>query len=94
MEVIPSPTNDKKWRAVFSDGTTTDFGQKGFPDFTMPKRLGGADPVRRSRYLMRHKSRENWNDPKSAGSLSRWILWGPTPDFQTNVRLFKRRFSL
>lgn len=90
--VIKSPNAKKKWRAVFTaeDGTEmhTDFGDATMRDFTQHK-----DPARKALYLARHRSRESWNDPKTAGALSRWILWS-TPDFHQAVSQFRRRFHL
>ena len=90
--VVKSPAEGKKHRAIFSkDGreTHTDFGSAGMSDYTIHH-----DPERRARYLNRHRDRENWNDPTSAGSLSRWLLWGPTTSLNDNIRLFRRRFDL
>lgn len=93
FHLIKSPNPEKKWRAVFTDEdgkeTHTDFGQRGYSDFTEHK-----NPLRRANYLSRHKSRENWNDYKSAGSLSRHLLWGDSTSLQQNVASFRRRFSL
>ena len=52
------------------------------------------DKERRQRYKNRHKVRENWNDYKSAGSLSLYILWGESTSLRENIRLFKKRFNL
>jgi len=30
----------------------------------------------------------------TAGSLSRWILWGDSTSLETNIRSFKQRFNL
>lgn len=84
---------EKKFDAIFvkPDGseTVTSFGQKGYSDFTKHK-----DVTRRTRYLKRHKGMgENWQDPTSAGALSRWVLWNK-PTFRDSVKDFKRRFSL
>jgi hypothetical protein len=89
MQLIKSPVQGKKWRAIFSDGTHTDFGATGYQDY-----LSHHDKLRRANYLSRHRSRENWNDPKSAGALSRWILWGDSTSLETNLRQFKKKFSL
>lgn len=90
--LIKSPNPEKKWRGVFTDEdgkeTHIDFGQSKATDYTLSK-----DKLRRDRYLTRHRSRENWNDPKSAGALSRWILWN-TPSFERNLSHFKQRFNL
>jgi hypothetical protein len=89
FKIVPSPLETKKWRAIFPNGRTTDFGQRGFPDYTT-----SGDKVRRRLYLLRHASRENWNDPYSAGSLSRHILWGNSTNIQKNIADFKSRFNL
>ena len=89
----PATDSTHKWVGVFTDETTKDerripFGAKGMSDYTLNK-----NPLRRQSYLSRHRSREDWTDPKTAGALSRWILWEST-SIQEAVRKFKRRFSL
>ncbi len=85
---------EKKFDAVFvkpnGQEIVTPFGQKGYSDFTKHK-----DVTRRARYLRRHKGMgERWDKPTTAGSLSRWILWGPSPSLRKNITLFKTRFNL
>ena len=92
--IRPSHLAEKKFDAVFvkPDGreTVTPFGQKGYSDFTKHK-----DVTRRGRYLRRHKGMgERWDKPTTAGSLSRWILWGPTTSLRKNTAFFKSRFNL
>lgn len=89
MELHPAKDGTHKWLAVFDDGTRVRFGAVGYKDYTQHK-----DPLRRKNYLQRHRSSENWNDPKTAGSLSRWLLWGDSTSLDANLRAFKRRFSL
>lgn len=89
MKLERATDGKHKWVAVFDDGTQTKFGAVGYQDYTQHK-----DPLRRANYLTRHRSRENWNNPKTAGALSRWILWGESTSIDANVRAFKRRFSL
>jgi len=83
----------KKMMAVFtmSNGRakTTHFGSAGMDDYTKTR-----DKEQRQRYLKRHRRNENWNNPVSAGALSRWILWGPFTSKQKNISSFKRRFNL
>jgi len=86
MELIRSPIAAKKWRAIFRDGTYTDFGASGYKDYTQHH-----DGLRRASYLARHRTNENWNDPKTAGALSRWLLWNTT-SLENNLRLYRRRF--
>jgi len=89
MKIIKSPLATKKYRAIFDDGYHTDFGASGYTDYTINK-----DPKKREAYIARHRSTENWNDPKTAGSLSRWILWGDSTSLQTNIANYKKRFNL
>ena len=89
----PATDSTHKWVGVFTDETTKaerriPFGAKGYEDYTQHK-----NALRRQSYLSRHKTREDWSDPKTAGALSRWILWEAT-SLQEAVRKFKRRFSL
>ena len=83
----------KKLVAIFTrdNGRTkkTYFGEAGAPDFTITK-----DKAQRKRYLDRHRKNENWNNPESAGALSRWILWGNSTSRQENIRSFKSKFKL
>lgn len=88
-----SNKSGKKLMAVFEMDSgrskTTHFGSAGMDDYTKTR-----DKDQRSRYLKRHRRNENWNDPTSAGALSRWILWGDSTSRATNISSFKRRFNL
>lgn len=88
MDLKPSTRKDKKFMAIFEDGTKTHFGAKGMSDFTIH-----GDEERKQRYLDRHRKNENWNDFKSAGSLSRWLLWNK-PTLRASLADYKRRFGL
>jgi len=85
---------EKKLMAIFSDDKskktkTIHFGQAGAPDYTKTK-----DKEQRSRYISRHRRRENWTVPDTAGSLARWILWGPTVKLSSNISNYKNKFNL
>ena len=91
--VIKKSTNaKKKYMAIFyEDGKrvkTTHFGSAGASDYTKNK-----DDQRKKRYLDRHKKNENWNDYKSAGALSRWILWNEKT-ITASIKNYKKRFNL
>ena len=88
IKIVKSPIKTKKYTAYFSDGTHTNFGAAGMSDFTLHK-----NPLRKKRYINRHKSRENWDKPKTAGALSRWVLWNK-PSFRASVSDYKKRFKL
>jgi len=89
MGLTISPNPAKKYRYTFSDGKHTDFGSKGMDDYTKPPH----DKAQRARYLARHRANENWSNPRSAGSLSRHILWGDSTSIQANLSSFKSKFA-
>ena len=78
VQLNKSQVSGKKYTAVFYDDDrkkirTTHFGSAGMSDYTKHK-----DDERKQNYLDRHRANENWSDYKSAGALSRWILWNKT----------------
>ena len=87
FEITKSDRKNKKFKAVFDDGTTTHFGDSRYPDYTTHN-----DDKRKEQYLKRHGPRENWNDPKSAGALSRWILWNKKT-LKASIADYKKRFA-
>jgi hypothetical protein len=89
MDVTRATDGKHKWVATFDDGTRVSFGAKGYQDYTQHH-----DKLRRANYLSRHRTSESWTNPKTAGALSRWLLWGDSTSFATNLADFKRRFSL
>lgn len=92
VDIIPSTNSDKKWMAIFksckNDATKViHFGAKGYQDFTQHH-----NEKRKQNYLRRHSVTETWEDPYTAGSLSRYILWNkPTRD--ESIKDYKRRFN-
>lgn len=88
ISIKRSTRPEKKLMATFSDGTTTHFGARGMSDFTKHK-----DPLRKNRYISRHRARENWKNPKTAGALSLYVLWNK-PSLKASIADYKRRFKL
>lgn len=91
--VVKKSTNpEKKLMAIFTmkddSELTRHFGAAGMTDYTQHK-----EEKRMKRYLNRHRKNENWNDPLTAGALSRWILWNK-PDFKASFKDFCKRFNL
>ena len=91
----PGTSGNAKMKAVFTDGSgdtkTTQFGYKGMSDFTKHH-----DEGRKSSYLARHgakSSGQKWNDPTTAGSLSRWVLWNKK-SLSESKKSFKNKFNL
>ena len=94
IKVIIKKSNKegKKLMAIFTMDNgrtrTTHFGASGMDDYTKTR-----DKEQKQRYLKRHRRNENWNNPLSAGALSRWILWNKESKV-ASINDFKRRFNL
>ena len=90
--VVTSNNPNKKLKAVFrlNDGKTKTihFGAKGYQDFT----LNNNEAIKNA-YIKRHSVREDFNNPLTAGALSRWILWNK-PTIKASISDFKNRFNL
>lgn len=93
VSIKKSPNKNKKYRAYFSDGTHTDFGAKGYQNYGGVGVERHTDEKRKQRYIQRHSKRENWNNPKTPGALSRWVLWNKT-SLTASIADYKRRFNL
>ena len=82
----------KKLMAIFTMSSgrtrTTHFGAAGMDDYTKTR-----DKDQRLRYLKRHRRNENWNNPVSAGALSRWVLWNKETR-SASINDYKKRFNL
>ena len=91
LVVISNSTrHDKRCMAKFINGKTTHFGEpKQGPGRTY---VDHHDKDRRTNYIRRHRSREDWDDPFSAGALARHILWGDSTDIKANIAQFKKTF--
>ena len=105
QKIKKSDKDGKKYMAIFlidSDKIkTVHFGSAGMRDFTLinnkdskfylPKSLDRE--VVKASYLRRHRANENWNNPITAGALSRWILWDKR-SLQSSIKAFVKRFKL
>ena len=94
IDIIPSKSKGKRLTAVFNVGgkeKRVHFGSEGAYTY-----IDGGSDDRRKNYLARHAAlkTEDWDDPLTAGALSRWILWGDSPNIDKNIASFKRRFHL
>lgn len=89
LRVVRSPIAAKKWRAFFDDGTHTDFGDATMEDYTQH-----GDEKRRESYRARHRKDLETGDPRRAGYLSYYLLWGDSRSLASNIRAYKKRFSM
>ena len=92
IKMARSDKPKKKYYALFKNKDTgrekrVYFGAAGMSDFTKHK-----DTARKARYDARHKARENWNNPLTAGYWAKRILWnkptisGSLSDTKANLR--------
>jgi len=88
LTIKPSTRKGKKLMAEFGDGRVIHFGAAGYQDYTIHK-----DEKRKARYIARHQKNEAWDDPQTAGSLARYILWNK-PTLDASIRDYKDRFNL
>lgn len=90
VTIQPSGNPKKKLDAVIEEpgrrAKTVSFGQKGAQDFTTHK-----DPARKEQYLKRHRAREDWDNPRTAGFWATHLLWNQ-PAKAASVRDIQRQF--
>lgn len=84
-------SGNSRYTALFNyhgKNKKVNFGDKRYDNYT----IHGNNETKRL-YLLRHKSREDWNNPMSRGSLSRYILWNKS-SLEDSIKDFKKRFNL
>jgi len=84
MRLYRANDGKHKWVAEFKDGTHTRFGAVGMDDYTLTH-----DKEQRDRYRTRHKKDLETGDPKRAGYLSYYILWGNSTSLNANLTAYK-----
>ena len=87
MLIEKSNRRDKRYMATFANGRVVHFGMAGAENYT-----DHGDKEKRELYLKRHKAREDWQNPFSAGSLSRYLTWGDSTSLEKNHQAFMKRF--
>ena len=91
--LVQTPGGPKQFKAVFlvANGgrKTVRFGTAS--NYALNDKKTPAD---RAAYIARHKVREDFNAPMTAGALARWILWGNSRSWRANLTAYKRRFNL
>lgn len=96
----PSDDGKHKYEVTFENSEnkrtrTVKFGAKGYNDYTIYYKEEGkkkADEMKDA-YIERHKVNEQFDNPYTAGALSRWILWNK-PTVKESLIDYIRRFKL
>ena len=70
VQIKRSKRQDKKFDAIIDGKKTVSFGAAGMSDYTKHK-----DADRKERYIARHKKKEDWSNPKTAGFYAKHVLW-------------------
>jgi len=104
LRIVKSSNSAKKWDAFFmvdDKEKKISFGASNYRDNTLIndknskfylKKLVDRNVVKAS-YIRRHREKENWNNPLTAGALSRFILWNKKT-LNSSIRDFKKRFKV
>lgn len=97
IKVVKATNNKNKYTATFKkddDVKIVHFGAQGYNDYI---KYSKTDPVlaesKKKSYIARHSVLEDWNDPLTAGTLSRFILWNK-PTLKESIDDFKKKFNL
>ena len=105
LSISKSNSKGKKYDAVFKLDSgkekTIGFGATGYRDYTLmsdPKsKFYERDMKERnavkSRYYARHVKREDWTNPLTAGTLSKYILWHKKT-IPLAIKEFKKKFKV
>ena len=97
ISITKSPKRDKKLMATFQTShgriKKVHFGAKGYQNYGGVGKERHLDKERKKRYISRHRSRENWSKPDTAGTLSRYILWNKET-LAESIADYKKKFNL
>lgn len=97
IKIVKSDKPDKKFKAIFINKNTNKekiihFGSSSNKDYTIYSSTDKEKAEKmKNAYIARHKVNENFNNPISAGALSRWILWNK-PTIQASILDYKNKF--
>ena len=86
VQIKRSKRKDKKFDAIVDGKKTVSFGAAGMSDYTKHK-----DADRKERYIARHKKKEDWSNPKTAGFYAKHVLWNK-PTMQASVSDINKKF--
>ena len=78
VAIFKNKKTKKEKKVYFGSATNKDYKEK-------------AEKMKKS-YIARHKVREDWTNPQSAGALSRYILWN-LPTLASSIKDYKKRFN-
>ena len=80
---------NKRFKAYFTDGTTTKFGQSNPKQWTF---IDHKDKILRENYIKRHLRDLDTNDYTRAGFLSLFLLWDK-PTLKESISAYNKRIK-
>jgi hypothetical protein len=85
-------TGTHKYKMIFFDSArkklkTVQFGAVGYESYP-----DHQDLQRKQNYIDRHKAREDFNNPMTAGACAFWILWNKT-SVSASYKDFRSKFG-
>lgn len=89
LDKVEEINKNKRFKAYFSDGKTTLFGQ------TNPKTgafIDHKDENKKDNYIARHEKDLDTDNPQRAGYLSMFILWNK-PTLKASIKDYNRRLK-
>jgi hypothetical protein len=89
--ITKSDNKKKKYKVIVTDGDkkkTIHFGQAGANDYTIT-----GDDEAKYRYIDRHKKREDWQNPFTAGFWSLHMLWSDKT-IKSSLNKIKKNFDI
>ena len=97
LSIKPSTNKNKKLTAVFDVNgkeKSISFGSAPNKDYTIYSKEDKALAEQKKKaYIARHKVNEDFNNPLTAGSLAKNILWNK-PTIKESIADFKKKFNL
>ena len=89
VSLTPSTRKNKRFKIEFSDPKKIiHFGQRGGNTY-----IDHQDELKRENYLKRHLVNEDWS-VVNPGSLSAFLLWGPSSDLKTNLKAYFIKYNI
>ena len=88
VELRKSTKKDKRYMATFNGKKTIHFGAKDGETF-----IDHKNNIKKSAWIARHKVREDWNNIKTAGALSKNLLWN-RETITASIKDIEKRFNL
>jgi len=96
---LKKSTGKHKYEAIFLNTEnnrekTVKFGAAGYNDYTIYNKITTKEEADKykEKYIKRHDKREDFENPITAGSLSRYILWNK-PTIEDSLKDYLNRFK-